>query len=182
MYAQRNFDTSDYDSITFPKRLSVHNEEKDLFQNLKLRLSDIQQKVWPSEESRKEDYLRQLFYLALSDNKLSEGEWTYILELGLQIQVKEYRVIELAYHSTNWAPLFLRLPKKDRFFYIFHLIKLVSIEEQIPQKAISRAQSLLMKQGYAPDTVDIILATIERNKEAGATYQQTYDQLRESLS
>lgn len=165
----------------FTKPLSVPQRRRGIFEKLVWVVTDIWRNYRPTEPYKKESYLRQMYYLAYADQYLSEKEKSYILDVGLQIQLEKDRIVELGYQSKNQSPHFVRLPRKNRFFYVFHLVNLIRMSEDVSDDAICRAQFILMKQGYAPDTVDIILATIEQNEKAGASYHQTYNQLKETL-
>jgi hypothetical protein len=165
-------------SAAFPSPLSVTRKGQGILQHLGAALKKILYKFSPTEWEKKEDYIRQMFYLAQADQRLSDEEMAYILRVGQQIELKAHRIHEI---SRQAAPRFLKLPSKNRFFYVFHLVDLLRVGKEVSQEAMQRAQSLLMKQGYAPDTVDIILTTIEQNEQHGISPEQTYDFLKESL-
>jgi len=169
------------ESASISEPMAIPGQGGHVLQRIRQKLNALRSNFKPSKEKKKVDFLRQMFYLALSDDELSGPERNYILDVGKKINIKEYKIIELSYQAKKHLPLFLNLPSKDRFFYVFHLINLIRVEGEVQTDSVARAQSLLMKQGYAPDTVDIILAILERNEKAGATYEQTYEQLKATL-
>lgn len=172
----------DSKSAFFHKPMSLEKKHRSVLEKLWWGISDAWKNYWPTEPDKKENFLRQMYYLAYVDQYLSEKERSFILDTGLRIQLQKDRIIELGHQSANQVPRTLRLPRKNRFFYIFSLINLIRMGGEVSEDAVCRAQSLLMKQGYAPDTVDIILSTIESNKKKGISSHQTYKYLREMLA
>ncbi|MFP4088813.1 MAG: hypothetical protein ACLFUB_10750 [Cyclobacteriaceae bacterium] len=172
--------TSDKSGV-YPRTLSLPLNQKSVFDKLFRSLKTSWKRIWPTDRERKEDYIRQLYYLAMADEQLSALEQQYIQEIGTKIGLLSSKITELSHHSDRSSVLFLKPPAKDHFYYIFHLINLLRVDDDIIQAEVERAQSILMNLGYAPDTVDIILGTIENNLKSDISPEQTFLHLNESL-
>ena len=137
----------------------------------------------PDKRASQKDYLRQLFLIALSDGTLDEEEMGYILALGQKLDLTQEEVLEL---RENFDPdnIKYRLPqdKEGKFFLLFSLINLILADDEVHPQEIQATQTIVMKLGYAPDTVEIILEAVQYNQQHGVPAETTYQHLKKYLA
>jgi uncharacterized tellurite resistance protein B-like protein len=136
----------------------------------------------PSKRAREEDYIRQLFHLALADDMLEEVERDYILSIGHKLGFSDERISELFLTSSEEDIRYLKPPSGEHFFSIFYLINLIRVDEEVHEDELKIARRMVMKLGYAPDTVDTILETIQYNQAQNISVEETYHHLKKRLS
>ncbi len=136
----------------------------------------------PSKREREEDFIRQLFHLALADNVLDQVELAYIQRIGQKLGLSDDRIEELRSSSAEEDIRYLQPPSGEQFFTIFYLINLILIDEEVHQEELKIAQRMVMKLGYSPDTVEIILETIQYNQSQEISVEETYQHLKKRLS
>lgn len=136
----------------------------------------------PSKREREEDFIRQLFHLALADNELDQVEFAYIHKIGRKIGVSDERIDELQESSNEEDIRYLDPPSGEQFFSIFYLINLILVDEEVHEEELKIAKHMVMKLGYSPDTVDTILETIQYNQSQDISVEETYQHLKKRLS
>ena len=136
----------------------------------------------PSKREREEDFIRQLFHLALADDVLDKVELAYIHRIGKKLGFSRERIEELCESSTEENIRYLDPPSEEKFFTIFYLINLIQVDDEVHEQEIKIAQHMVMKLGYSPDTVDIILETIQYNQSQDISVEETYQHLKKRLS
>lgn len=136
----------------------------------------------PSKREREEDFIRQLFHLALADNELDQVELTYIHKIGGKLGLSDERIDELQEHSSEEDIRYLSPPSGEQFFTIFYLINLILVDDEVHEEELKIAKHMVMKLGYSPDTVDTILETIQYNQSQNISVEETYRHLKKRLS
>ena len=136
----------------------------------------------PGKRAREEDYIRQLFHLALADDVLEEVEREYIHSIGHKLGFSDERIGELLLTSSEEEIRYLNPPSGEHFFSIFYLINLIRVDEEVHEEELKIARRMVMKLGYAPDTVDAILDTIQYNQAQNISVEETYHHLKKRLS
>lgn len=134
-----------------------------------------------SKREREEDFIRQLFHLALADNVLDRVEIAYIHRIGRKLGLSSERIDELCQDMSEENVKYLKPPSGEKFFSIFYLINLILVDDEVHDQEIDIAQTMVMKLGYAPDTVEIILDSIQHNQTQGISVEETYQQLKKRL-
>jgi len=135
----------------------------------------------PSKREREEDFIRQLFHLALADNDLDQVELAYIHKIGKKLGMSDLRIDELQTNSEEDLR-YLAPPSGERFFSIFYLINLILVDDEVHEDEIKIAHHMVMKLGYTPDTVDTILETIQYNKQQDIPVEETYQHLKKRIA
>lgn len=136
----------------------------------------------PGKREREEDFIRQLFHLALADDELREVERVYIYRIGKKLGFTEERINQLFQTSSEADIRYLKPPSGEGFFSIFYLINLIRVDDEVQEEELKVARSMVMKLGYSPDTVDIILETIAYNQDQHISVEETYHHLKKRLS
>lgn len=136
----------------------------------------------PSKREREEDFIRQLFHLALADNELDQVELTYIHKIGGKLGLSDERIDELQENSSEEDIRYLSPPSGEQFFTIFYLINLILVDDEVHEEELKIAKHMVMKLGYSPDTVDTILETIQYNQSQNISVEETYRHLKKRLS
>ncbi|MDF9795117.1 hypothetical protein OKW21_000380 [Catalinimonas alkaloidigena] len=136
----------------------------------------------PGKRAREEDFIRQLFHLALADDDLDEVEMEYIHGLGDKLGLTRERVNELRDQYVEGDIKYLKPPSGESFFTLFYMINLILVDEEVHNKELIIAKQMVLKLGYAPDTVDVILDVISRNQANNISVEETYKNLKERLS
>ena len=135
-----------------------------------------------SKREREEDFIRQLFHLALADDQLLEVERAYIYRIGKKLGLTEERINELFRNLSEADIRYLKPPSGEGFYSIFYLINLIRVDDEVQEEELKVARSMVMKLVYSPDTVDIILETIEYNQAQNISVEETYLHLKKRLS
>lgn len=136
----------------------------------------------PGKRAREEDYIRRLFHLALADGDMDKGEIEYIHAIGHKLGLSHERVDELCEQSAEEDIRYLKPPSGESFFTLFYMINLILIDDEVHEKEIKIAKHMVLKLGYAPDTVDIILDVIRHNQANNISVEETYQHLKERLA
>lgn len=127
-------------------------------------------------------YLKQLFLVALADGSLGDIEKSYILSVSERFNIPPDEVENL---DKDLKPEDIKytLPgnAEERFFLLFYLINLIRADGDIHPHEIKVAENIVMRLGYAPDTVGIILQTIEHNQNNDISVEETYQYLKKLL-
>ncbi len=135
-----------------------------------------------TSESEK-DYLKQLFSIASADGHLDPTELDYIVSIGKQLNFSEEEINALQ-HSTDITRRELRLPNHEegRFFMLFSLINLILADDEVHPQEMRITESIVMRLGYAPDTVHAIINTVQYNRANGISSEDTYQHLKRYLA
>ena len=135
-----------------------------------------------TSESEK-DYLKQLFSIASADGNLDATELDYIVSIGKQLNFSEEEINALQ-NSTDTTRRALRLPdhEEGRFFMLFSLINLILADDEVHPQEMKITESIVMRLGYAPDTVHAIINTIQYNQANGVSSEDTYRHLKRYLA
>lgn len=136
----------------------------------------------PGKRAREEDYIRRLFHLAVADGEMDKVEIAYIHAIGEKLGLSHERVNELCEQSAEEDIKYLRPPSGESFFTLFYMINLILIDDEVHQEEIKIAKHMVIKLGYAPDTVDIILDVIQYNQANHISVEETYKHLKERLA
>jgi hypothetical protein len=136
----------------------------------------------PGKRAREEDYIRRLFHLALADGDMDKGEIAYIHAIGHKLGLSHERVDELCEQSAEEDIKYFKPPSGESFFTLFYMINLMLIDDEVHDKEIKIAKHMVLKLGYAPDTVDIILDVIRHNQANNISVEETYQYLKERLA
>ena len=136
----------------------------------------------PGKRAREEDYIRRLFHLALADGDMDKGEIEYIHAIGHKLGLSHERVAELCEQSAEEDIRYLKPPSGESFFTLFYMINLILIDDEVHEKEIKIAKHMVLKLGYAPDTVDIILDVIRHNQANNISVEETYQHLKGRLA
>ncbi|WKN32304.1 TerB family tellurite resistance protein [Porifericola rhodea] len=136
----------------------------------------------PSKRAREDDFIRQLFHLALADGDLDKVEMEYIHMIGNKLGLERERVNELREQYAEEDIRYLRPPSGESFFSLFYMINLILVDHEIHDKELQIAKQMVLKLGYTPDTVDIILNTIRQNQANNISVEETYEHLKDRLS
>lgn len=135
-----------------------------------------------SHQEKGKEYLKQLFLVAYADGSLDDIEKSYILSVGTRFNIPPEEVEKL---SQDLKPddIKYKLPgnAEERFFLLFCLINLIRANGEIHPHEIKVTENIVMRLGYAPDTVGIILQTIEHNQDRNISVEDTYQHLKELL-
>lgn len=135
-----------------------------------------------SHQEKGKEYLKQLFLVAYADGSLDDIEKSYILSVGTRFNIPPEEVEKL---SQDLKPddIKYKLPgnAEERFFLLFCLINLIRANGEIHPHEIKVTENIVMRLGYAPDTVGIILQTIEQNQDRNISVEDTYQHLKELL-
>lgn len=136
-----------------------------------------------SRQEKGKEYLKQLFLVALADGSLDDVEKSYILSVGKRFNIPADEVEKLS-QDIKPDDIKYKLPgnAEERFFLLFYLINLIRANGEIHPHEVKVAENIVMRLGYAPDTVAIILQTIEHNQERNISVEDTYQHLKELLS
>ena len=134
------------------------------------------------DRKREREYLNQLFRIAWADGSLDKVEVQYIYSVGKKLGFQKEELEEV---RDNFDPntLSYKAPNKreERFFMLFYLINLIQVDDEIHPEEMRITENIVMKLGYAPDTVDTILSAIEVNKAKNIEPEETYEKLKEQL-
>lgn len=135
-----------------------------------------------SRQEEGKEYLKQLFLVALADGSLEDIEKSYILSVSERFNIPPEEVENLD-KDLKPEDIKYKLPgnSEERFFLLFYLINLIRADGEINPQEIKVAENIVMRLGYAPDTVGIILQTIEHNQENNISVEETYHYLRKLL-
>lgn len=136
----------------------------------------------PGKRAREEDFIRQLFHLALADGNLDKVEMEYIHGIGNKLGLTRERVNELREQYAEEDIKYLKPPSGESFFTLFYMINLILVDEEMHEKELIIAKQMVLKLGYAPDTVDVILDVIRRNQANNISVEETYQNLKKRLS
>ena len=132
---------------------------------------------------REKNYLKQLFSIASADGHLDDTEMQYIVSMGKRLNFSEQEIQELK-EDLDGKQVNPTLPnnKEGKFFMLFSLINLILADDEVHPQEIKITESIVMKLGYDPDTVDTILETIRYNKSSGISPEDTYQHLKKHLA
>lgn len=132
---------------------------------------------------QEKDYVRQLFNIASADGRLDDVELEYIVSVGKKLDFSEEEVQQLreGQELDGGSPR-ARRDKDSRFFMLFSLINLILADGEIHPREMRVTENIIMKLGYDPDTVKVILNAICRNKLRGISPEATYEHLRRHLA
>lgn len=136
----------------------------------------------PGKRAREEDFIRQLFHLALADGDLDQVEMEYIYGIGEKLGLSRERVSELREQYSEDGVKYLKPPSGESFFSLFYMINLILVDEEVHHKELLIAKQMVLKLGYAPDTVDVILDAIRNNQANNISVEDTYLNLKKRLS
>ncbi|WPP49387.1 tellurite resistance TerB family protein [Catalinimonas niigatensis] len=136
----------------------------------------------PGKRAREEDYIRRLFHLALADGEMGKVEIEYIHAIGHKLGLSHERVDELCEQSAEEDIKYLTPPSGESFFTLFYMINLILVDDKVHEEEIKIAKHMVIKLGYAPDTVDIILDVIQHNQAKNISVEDTYHHLKERLA
>ncbi len=134
------------------------------------------------QKIKEREYLKQLFLVALADGSLDAVERQYIHSIGAQFNIppdeidplsKNLKQEDIQYSTPGNA--------EEKFFMLFYLVNLIRADGHIHPQEVKVAENMVMRMGYAPDTVRIILQTIENNQNRNISAEDTYQHLKESL-
>jgi uncharacterized tellurite resistance protein B-like protein len=134
------------------------------------------------KREREEDFIRQLFHLALADDVLARVELAYIHKIGQKLGLPSERIDALRKSSSEEDIRYLKPPSGERFFSVFYLINLILVDDEVHEEELKIARQMVMKLGYSPDTVDTILETIQHNQSQDVSAEETYHHLKKRLS
>ena len=133
--------------------------------------------------NQERNYLKQLFTIASADGHLDDTEMQYIVSMGKRLNFSEDEIQELKNDlSTKQATPTLPNNKEGKFFMLFSLINLILADDEVHPQEMRITENIVMKLGYDPDTVDIILETIRYNKASGISAEDTYQHLKRHLA
>lgn len=138
--------------------------------------------ISPGKRAREEDYIRRLFHLALADGDMEKVEIEYIHAIGHKLGLSHERVDELCEQSAEEDIKYLRPPSNESFFTLFYMINLILVDHEVHEKELEIAKQMVIKLGYAPDTVDIILDVIRHNQANNISVEETYHHLKDRLT
>lgn len=65
---------------------------------------------------------------------------------------------------------------------LFSLINLILADEEVHPQEMKMTESIVMRLGYAPDTVHAIIDTIQYNRDNGVSPEDTYQHLKRYLA
>lgn len=134
------------------------------------------------DRKREREYLNQMFRIAWADGSLDQVEVQYIYSVGHKLGFQKEELDEV---KDNFDPSTLSYKppgkREERFFMLFYLINLIQVDDVIHPEEMRITENIVMKLGYAPDTVDTILSAIEVNKEKNIEPEETYEKLKEQL-
>ena len=133
--------------------------------------------------AREKSYLKQLFSIASADGHLDDTEMEYIVSMGKRLNFSEEEICALRddISAENETP---QLPnsKDGRFFMLFSLIHLILADDEVHPQEVEITESIVMRLGYDPSTVETILETIRYNKINGISPDATYQHLQRYLA
>ncbi len=125
------------------------------------------------------EYLKQLLLVGLADGSLDNLEKSYIASIGQQLEVSEEEIEQLS-KDFNPETIKYSLPGNadEKFFLLFSLINMIRADGETHQQEILVAENIVMKLGYAPDTVSVILQTLEHNNSKNISDEETFEHLK----
>jgi len=132
--------------------------------------------------NREREYVNQLFRVAWADGSLDRVEVQYIYSVGKKLGMTQEELQE-ARENFDPAALSYKAPRtrEDKFLLLFYLINLILVDDEIHPEEMRITENIIMKLGYSPDTVIIILSAIEKNQAKNISPEETYDGLKEQL-
>lgn len=135
-----------------------------------------------NNRKKEKDYLKQLFMVALADGSMDDVEKQYILSIGARFNISASEIEEII-QNLNPEDVKYQVPgdTEEKFYMLFYLINLIRADGEIHPHEIKVAENIVMRLGYAPDTVSIILQTIEHNQKQNISVEETYQHLKKRL-
>jgi len=132
--------------------------------------------------NREREYVNQLFRVAWADGSLDRVEMQYIYSVGEKLGMSQEGLQE-ARDNFDPSTLSYKSPKtrEAKFFMLFYLINLILVDDEIHPEEMRITENIVMKLGYSPDTVVVILSAIEKNQAKNISPEETYESLKEQL-
>ena len=132
---------------------------------------------------REKNYLKQLFSIASADGHLDDTEMQYIVSMGKKLNFSEEEIQALK-DDIDTKRITPTLPdsKEGKFFMLFSMINMILADDEVHPQEMKITESIVMKLGYDPTTVDTILETIQYNKASGISPEDTYQHLKRHLA
>lgn len=135
-----------------------------------------------NHQKKYKEYLKQLLLIGLADGSLDTLEKSYIESIAQRLNISKQEVEEL---SRDFDPekIKYKLPgdADEKFFLLFNLINIIRADGDTHPQEILVTENIVMKLGYAPDTVGIILETLEHNNSRNISDEETYQHLKTML-
>lgn len=128
------------------------------------------------------EYLKQLLLIGLADGSLDKLEKNYIESIGQRLNVSREEIEQLR-RDFDPEKIKYKLPGNadEKFFLLFSLINIIRADGEMHPQEILVAENIVMKLGYAPDTVSIILETLEHNNSKNISDEETFQHLKTLL-
>ncbi len=135
-----------------------------------------------NDREKEKEYLKQLFVVALADGSLDNMEKQYLYSVGEHFNITPPEVDEMI-RDLDPEDVKFTMPgnSEEKFFMLFYLINMIRADGKIHLHEIKVTENIVMRLGYAPDTVGIILQTIEHNQSRNISVEDTYQHLKELL-
>ena len=132
---------------------------------------------------QEKNYLRQLFSIASADGNVDDTEMQFIIAMGKHLNFSEEEIQALKDDiSHKDQTIVLPNNKEGKFFMLFSLINLIIADDEVHPQEMRITENMVMRLGYDPNTVDIILETIRYNKASGISPEDTYLYLKKHLA
>lgn len=135
-----------------------------------------------NDRKKEKNYLKQLFLIGLADGSLDDIEKQYIISVGARFNISASEIEEMI-RNLKPEDVKYQMPRNagERFYMLFYLINLIRADGEIHAHEVKVAENIVMRLGYAPDTVTIILQTIEHNQSQNISVEETYQHLKKRL-
>ncbi len=135
-----------------------------------------------NDREKEKEYLKQLFLVALADGSLDTLEKQYIYSVGEHFDISASEVDDMI-RDLHQEEVKFTMPSnaEEKFFMLFYLINMIRADGKIHPHEIKVTENIVMRLGYAPDTVGIILQTIEHNENQNISVEETYRHLKQML-
>ncbi|MEQ6119313.1 TerB family tellurite resistance protein [Reichenbachiella sp. MALMAid0571] len=108
--------------------------------------------------------LSLLIQLSLIDNNLSPKEQRMIYALGKANKIPEKEIEEVfnyhLRHARHEMPTITNLSDEDKFDYLFNIVQLMKVDEQVYLSEIKFCQNLAEKLGFKKNVVKELSARI----------------------
>lgn len=123
-----------------------------LFEKLKFQIDTAESKI-------KKSHIKNLFIVALADDRIENDEFDFILRVGDSMYLE--RSVILHIHSNlDDVPFMVPLNERQKLYQMYDLVSIALIDGDLNDMEILACKNIFIQFGYKPIIFEILLETI----------------------
>ncbi|HOS45064.1 MAG TPA: hypothetical protein PLQ69_01120 [Paludibacter sp.] len=122
-------------------------------------LGKIKNTIEPNDLKSKKSHLKNLYLTALSDGKLSNVEFDFLLEIANKIYILPSVVQEIC-NSPDDVSFYIPTHNREKLDQIYDCVCMALVDGEINDREVSMCKLISVKLGFRPVIVDHIIKHI----------------------